>query len=121
MVTATLFRVTQCKQLGSREFHEEDYGVDCDSGSFMSMAILSIVLIVIVPIGIPLGFLFLMDKARRKLPDGKVNKTLLGGAKLVPEQSDDSDDPYGFLIRDCRPEYWYVLAGISLFRVTTRN
>jgi hypothetical protein len=62
---------------------------------------------VAIPIGVPAVFLFLMNRARLKLPGGKVNTTLLGGAKLVPETMEDDQDSYGFLCRDCRPEFWY--------------
>ena len=37
---------------------------------------------------------------------GGVNETLLGGAKLSPDDVDDDDDQYGFLTRDFKPEFW---------------
>jgi hypothetical protein len=88
-------------------YHEEDFDIDCDTAQYYLLAAVSVGLIVAIPIGVPAIFLFLMNRARLKLPGGKVNTTLLGGAKLVPETMDDDQDSYGFLCRDCRPEYWY--------------
>ena len=48
-----------------------------------------------------------MYKAKQKLPGGVASTTLLGGAKLIPQEEDDQDDQFAFLVRDCRPEYWY--------------
>ena len=106
-ITATLFRVPQCLQLGDFEYHEEDYTINCASAEFYFVATLAVGLILAIPVGVPLGFLFLMNRARERLPGGQVNSTLLGGAKLVPNDKDDVEDRFGFLCRDCKPEYWY--------------
>jgi hypothetical protein len=106
-ITATLFRVPQCIELGDREYHEEDFTINCQSGQFYFFATVSFGLIIAIPIGVPAIFLFLMNRARSKLPGGRVNATLLGGAKLVPDTMEDDKDSYGFLCRDCKPEYWY--------------
>ena len=58
-------------------------------------------------IGVPLVFLLLMYRAKSQLPNGRVNTTLLGGAKLCSADLDDEDDQYGFLCRDLKPQYWY--------------
>lgn len=106
-ITATLFRVPQCRELNDRLYHEEDYTIDCETGEFYFWATVSVGLILAIPIGVPSIFLFLMNRARLKLPGGKVNVTLLGGAKLIPDTVEDDQDSFGFLCRDCKPEYWY--------------
>lgn len=64
-------------------------------------------MIAIIPVGVPLSFYYVMGKAKSKLPGGRVSTTLLGGAKLIAQEEDDEDDQFAFLVRDCRPEYWY--------------
>ena len=49
LITGTLFRVPQCQNLGEDSFHEDDYNVDCTSGSFLLTVTLSIVMILVVP------------------------------------------------------------------------
>eukprot|EP01043_Picozoa_sp_COSAG02_P039785 COSAG02_NODE_3167_length_7243_cov_11.017495_1_plen_74_part_00 len=68
---------------------------------------LALILILVIPIGVPLVFLFLMVKAKNALPGGKVNTTVLGGAKLCSNELGDDDDRYGFLCRDLKPQFWY--------------
>lgn len=107
MVCTTLFRVPQCRDLGLHEYHEDDYTVFCDSSSFYAAYAVALLMIILVPFGTPAAFLFYMYNAKQNLPDGKPNKTLLGGAKLCSAELKDEDDRYGFLCRDLRPEYWY--------------
>jgi hypothetical protein len=103
----TLFRVPQCFELGPDSFHEDDFTVDCSSGPFYTAVAFALIMIVAVPIGVPLCFLWLMSRAKSALPNGKPNTTLLGGAKLCSDDMDDDQDRYGFLCRDLKPEYWY--------------
>ena len=93
----------QCLQFADEHaFHEEDFSIDCNSGSYMLTLALSFVAIVLVPIGVPAIFLYYMKQAKDAL--GGANQTALGGAKLVPDEIDDDEDPFGYLIRDCKPE-----------------
>ena len=85
-ITATLFRVPHCRSLGEASYHEEDYSIECNSSQFSAVLTASILLIVLIPIGVPSLFLLYMKKAKDKL--GYVNTTDLGGAKL---SSDDVD------------------------------
>lgn len=83
MITTTLFRVPQCQSLGpSAAYHEDDYTVSCTSSGFYAAVTFSVVMIFLIPIGVPLVFLMLMYRAKSSLPDGRPNSTMLGGAKL---------------------------------------
>lgn len=108
-----LSRVPQCTELGSDAYHEDDFTVDCDSGSFLLTVTLSVVLIFVIPVGVPAAFLMSMWRAKSQLPGGKPNVTMLGGAKLCSADEDDDKDQYGFLCRDLKPEYWYYEIGKS--------
>ena len=108
-ITATLFRVLQCRELGSHKFHEEDYNLLCDSSKYYLVYVLSMLLIVAFPIGVPAIFLFLMHKRKQQL--GGVNTTVLGGAKLASDEVEDEDDPFGYLCCDMKPEFWYYEIG----------
>lgn len=125
LVTTTLFRVPQCADIGDDSFHEDDFTVNCSSASFYTVVVFALILILIVPIGVPLCFLWLMARAKSALPDGQVNTTILGGSKLCAQEMDDDQDRYGFLCRDLKPKYWYYeivtyirklcLGGLSVF------
>lgn len=125
IITTTLFRIPQCRDLGPHSYHEDDYRVDCDSNSFTAAFIFALMMIAFIPIGVPATFMLLMYRAKEALPDGKANTTVLGGAKLCAADVSDGDDRYGFLCRDLRPEYWYyeivtytrklLLGGMSVF------
>eukprot|EP01043_Picozoa_sp_COSAG02_P010453 COSAG02_NODE_367_length_23739_cov_16.775127_11_plen_251_part_00 len=104
-ITTTLFRVPQCRRLGDHLYHEDDYSVRCDAASFYSVELLTVILVIVVPVGVPAGFLFLMYRQKQVL--GMVNETALGGAKLAAVSTPDDDDRYGFLVRDFRPEFWF--------------
>ena len=41
--------------------------------------------------------------------------TALGGAKLADDETEDDNDSFGFLIRDMKPEYWYLRRRQILF------
>lgn len=107
MYTTTLFRVPQCQEIGADAFHEDDFEISCQSGTFYAAMAFAFVLILAVPIGVPLVFLLMMYRAKNRLPNGQPNTTLLGGAKLCADDLADEDDRYGFLCRDLKPEYWY--------------
>eukprot|EP01043_Picozoa_sp_COSAG02_P036007 COSAG02_NODE_2612_length_8419_cov_2.286779_4_plen_1809_part_00 len=105
-ITTTLFRVPQCLELNDdHAFHEEDFSIDCNSGFYLFTLALTTVGILIVPVGVPFTFMVLMKQAKIKL-DG-VNQTVIGGAKLVPNSVDDDEDPFGYLCKDYKPEYYY--------------
>ena len=104
-ITSTLFRVPQCRSIGSDWFHEDDFRVPCDEEQFITVVIVSIMMIILVPIGVPVLLLFYMNKKKNEL--GGVQMTALGGSKLCADDLDDDDDRYGFLVRDLKPEFWY--------------
>ena len=106
MMTTTLFRVFQCRQLGSSSFHEEDYDIVCDDGTFEATKLFVAVGIIALPIGIPLSFWAAMRK-KVQILGGQANTNADGGAKLVPDEHEDDSDNYSFLVQDYRPEYWY--------------
>ena len=81
-----------------------DFSIDCTSGKFIMSLLLAGVGILLIPIGVPFMFLFFMKRSKDAL--GGVNQTAVGGAKLVAEEVNDEDDPYGYLCKDCKPEYW---------------
>eukprot|EP01045_Picozoa_sp_COSAG04_P009418 COSAG04_NODE_543_length_12846_cov_7.281556_3_plen_1215_part_00 len=122
-ITTTLFRVPQCHYFGEAGFHEDDYTIDCSTTKFMLTVVFAVLVIILIPIGVPAIFTMLMLRAKRSL-GGVVNETALGGAKLVADDADDESDTYGFLIKDYRPQYWYheivtysrklLLGGISV-------
>ena len=105
-ITTTLFRVPQCQYFGDSAFHEDDYTIDCGTTKFQATVAFALFVIILIPIGVPVAFLFLMLRAKRSI-GGVVNTTAEGGAKLVPADDDDESDAYGFLIKDYRPECWY--------------
>lgn len=107
----TLFRVPQCRPIGDHWYHEDDFSVLCDDG-FLAEIIFSIILIILVPIGVPVALFYSMKKQKDEL--GGVGITVLGGAKLSPDDVDDEDDQYGFLTRDLKPEFWYCKLFIVL-------
>lgn len=124
-LTATLFRVPQCRDMTDQHsVHEEDFSIDCHSGSYMVTVAVTGLLIILVPVGVPSTFLVLMRRAKDLL-GGTPNLTALGGAKLVPDEVEDGDDPFGFLCSDCKPEYYYyeivtymrklLLGGLTIF------
>ena len=80
------------------------FRIDCNSGSYMLALTISFFLIVLVPIGVPAIFLFFMRRANDAL--GGANTTALGGAKLVADDVADEDDPFGYLCKDCKPEFF---------------
>jgi hypothetical protein len=104
-------------------FHEEDFSIDCNSGSYLLTLTFTFIAIILIPVGVPFTFLFLMTRSKAKL--GGVNQTALGGAKLVPNTVEDEADPFGYLCKDCKPEYYYyeivtycrklILGGLSIF------
>ena len=98
-------QVPQCRHLGDHWFHEDDFSINCNTGPFYTVTIFAFLAILIVPIGVPVGFLFFMRRARDIV--GSVNVTLLGGAKLSSNEVDDDDDKFGFLTRDFKPQFWY--------------
>eukprot|EP01045_Picozoa_sp_COSAG04_P013493 COSAG04_NODE_960_length_9157_cov_6.389269_6_plen_765_part_00 len=122
-ITSTLFRVPQCHDYGDSSFHEDDYTIDCGTTKFSLTVAFAVLVIFLIPIGVPVIFTMLMLRAKRSL-GGVVNTTADGGAKLVSADDDDDSDAYGFLIKDYRPEYWYheivtysrklLLTGISV-------
>eukprot|EP01045_Picozoa_sp_COSAG04_P027625 COSAG04_NODE_4082_length_2316_cov_41.215607_3_plen_383_part_01 len=122
-ITATLFRVPQCKSFGDASFHEDDYTIDCTTTKFTLTVVFAVLVIILIPIGVPAIFTLLMLRAKQSI-GGTVNETALGGAKLAPDDADDESDTYGFLIKDYRPQYWYheivtysrklLLGGISV-------
>lgn len=123
-ITTTLFRVPQCLELTDEHaFHEEDFSIDCNSGRYMLTLAFSFAAIILVPIGVPAVFLYYMKQAKDVL--GGVNETALGGAKLVADDVGDENDPFRYLCKDCKPEFYYyeivsyarklILGGISIF------
>ena len=69
--------------------------------------------ILLIPVGIPGVFAFLMVRAKRSL-GGVVNETATGGAKLSSDDVEEEADAYGFLTRDYRPEcYFYEIVTYS--------
>ena len=96
----------QCLDLTEdHSFHEEDFSIDCNSGSYLLSLTLTAVAILFIPIGVPFTFMFLMTRSKANL--GGVNQTALGGAKLVPDDVDDDEDPFGYLCKDCKPDFYY--------------
>lgn len=79
--------------LGDDSFHEEDYTIDCSSTTYHLVLAVSILLILLIPVGVPGLFLFYMKRAKDRL--GYVNTTDLGGAKLSSGDVFDEDDRYG--------------------------
>jgi hypothetical protein len=122
-ITTTLFRVAQCKDFGEASFHEDDYNIDCTTTKFMLIRVAAFFVILLVPIGIPATFAFLMFRAKQSL-GGIVNETATGGAKLSSDDVDEEADAYGFLTSDYRPDCYYyeivnytkklVLSGVSV-------
>ena len=51
---------------------------------------------------------------RKKNQIGGIRRTALGGAKLADDETEDENDSFGFLIRDMKPEYWYLRRWFSL-------
>eukprot|EP01043_Picozoa_sp_COSAG02_P007055 COSAG02_NODE_207_length_29119_cov_41.071365_20_plen_248_part_00 len=96
-----------CTHFGGASFHEDDYTIDCSSSSFVWVESLAVFGVVLVPIGVPAAFTYFMLRAKQQLPDGIVNQTDLGGAKLSPDETEDAADTYGFLTKDYRPSCWY--------------
>ena len=100
-MTSTLFRALQCVTIGDTQYHEDDYTTDCSSTEYRIMFIISIVLIILVPIGVPVIFFALMKKAKDNLEGGRVNTNIAGGAKLSADDVSDEDDRFAFLTQDC--------------------
>ena len=93
------------RQIGESWFHEDDFGVEC-KGAFFGFVAFAVVAIALVPVGVPALLFFFMR--RQKIRIGGVHKTALGGAKLAHDDTEDENDSFGFLIRDMKPEYWYL-------------
>jgi hypothetical protein len=96
----------------------------CSSGEFYTAVTVALIFIVLIPLGVPIAFLFFMNKRRTEL-GGSVNANAFGGAKLVSDDTPDDADPYSYLIKDQKPEYWYyeivtysrklLLGGVAVF------
>ena len=69
--------------------------------------------IIIVPVGVPAAFTFFMLRAKQRL-GGVVNQTDFGGAKLSPDDTEDSSDTYGFLTKDYRPAFCKPTSNLPL-------
>jgi hypothetical protein len=110
-VTSTLFRVQMCITIGEQAdgepyaYHQDDYTIDCDASQYAIGQVLALVGILLVPIGVPAYFYIQMRRQEQAI--GGVKQTALGGAKLAPEEAEDSDDRFGFLCRDMKPPYYY--------------
>ena len=87
-----------CKDYGDVSFHEEDYRIDCSTTYFKLVMGFSVIMIVLIPVGVPCMFLYFMNRAKQRL-GGTVNQTQLGGAKLAADDADDESDTFGFLIK----------------------
>jgi hypothetical protein len=83
--------------------------VECDSG-FSGVVAFAILMIVVVPVGVPLVSFIGMKRAKDSL--GGARMTALGGAKLSGDEVRDEDDRFGFLIKDLKPEVCCVSAAV---------
>ena len=61
-ITTTLFRVPQCREISDHWFHEDDFSIDCTATRFFTVGAIAICLIIAVPVGVPVGFLFFMRR-----------------------------------------------------------
>eukprot|EP01043_Picozoa_sp_COSAG02_P025727 COSAG02_NODE_1456_length_12512_cov_17.368082_2_plen_232_part_00 len=110
-VTATLFRVQMCTNIGKQadgepySYHQDDYTIDCNASEYAIGQVLALVGIVLVPIGVPAYFFVQMRRQEQAI--GGVKQNALGGAKLVSDDSSDEDDRFGFLCRDMKPRHYY--------------
>ena len=118
MICTTLFSIPMCRQLNGVSFQESDYWVSCDTPEFSTLLVFSTLGVLLVPLGIPLGFYLKMRVKVQEL-DG-ANETAAGGAKLVPEEVDDQSDQFAFLCQDYKPEVWYW-EPVSYFRKLLLN
>eukprot|EP01043_Picozoa_sp_COSAG02_P029830 COSAG02_NODE_1874_length_10576_cov_8.410614_5_plen_205_part_00 len=95
----------------------------CNTTKFMLVQAAALFIILLVPIGIPAAFLFLMIRAKQAL-GGIVCETATGGAKLSSDDVEENDDAFAFLTNDYHPEHYYyeiitygkklILSGISV-------
>jgi hypothetical protein len=105
MITTNLFRVPFCDELGIDSFHVDDYEVDCNSLKYKGTMLISLLLTLLIPLGIPCYFLYIMKREVDNL-EGGISTNIDGGAKLGPQDLDDEHDPYQFLVGDYRPEFY---------------
>ena len=75
--------------------------------------------ILLIPIGVPFTFMLLMKRAKDRV--GGVNTTALGGAKLASDSTEDDDDSFGYLCKDCKPQYYCATAMLSHCCIMTNS
>eukprot|EP01052_Picozoa_sp_SAG31_P008932 SAG31_NODE_459_length_15396_cov_5.092502_10_plen_431_part_00 len=106
MITTTLFRIPQCRQLGTDWYHEEDYTVDCTSSDFVVAASVGAIAVLVVPVGVPV-LLYVKMRSQITALGGSVGMNSKGGAKLVADDVEDDADPLAFLVSEYRPEFYH--------------
>lgn len=105
-MTATLFRIPHCRELGREEYHEEDYTLECSSSGYLSIEVVGLVTTLLIPIGVPaISFYYMRAKVTNM--GGAANMNSSGGAKLVLDSESDDSDGFAFLVKDFKPEYYY--------------
>eukprot|EP01045_Picozoa_sp_COSAG04_P003951 COSAG04_NODE_167_length_21718_cov_556.193293_4_plen_352_part_00 len=104
-MTTTLFHIMICDTYGEASYHSEDYTIDCNTPEYTATMVLGILLIIVIPFGLPAAIFYKMFGAKQAL--GGVRSNATGGAKLAADDMDDDDDTFAFLIGVYRPECWY--------------
>ena len=94
-----------CDSYGDASYHAEDYTIDCNTPEYTATMVLGILLIILIPFGLPAAIFYKMFGAKQAL--GGVRSNATGGAKLADDDVDDDDDTFAFLIGVYRPECWY--------------
>ena len=100
-LSTTIFSVLRCRALGeSSAWLEADYSVSCLSHAYAAYRASALVLVVVVPVGIPLWLLWLLLRQRRRSGDEWEKEEMSLRSLAVSQQDfrrDLADETFGFI------------------------
>jgi hypothetical protein len=122
-------------QYGELRWQRYDYGIDCDSTEYTAYSYVAWLMLLLYPIGIPVGAFWVFYQNRKRLLDRSHHRHGIAGDEALPESDRrgrdktsiwsllgmDSLEPkkpwwhgnrdtFYFMVRDYRPEYYYFVS-----------
>jgi hypothetical protein len=91
-LTSTIFEAFACRQIGADiSVLHVDYSIDCSSPEYTMLYIVSVLFMMLWPIGVPFGLWLAMYKVRM----------------AIASQDEEIIEKFGFVLEDYKTEYWY--------------
>jgi hypothetical protein len=121
-LSATIFSVLRCRALGENSsWLEADYAVSCQSERYQTFRVMAIVLVVLVPLGVPLLLLRLLLRHQQHTGDEWDQQRLSAPSLQASTQlkqmyrRTQAKQAFGFLTEDFKPE-WYWFEPVDMLR-----